>query len=132
MRIYPTDSPRAAARILALAMIVDGDLAPAELRTLARTGVLEEIDIDFDTFQDLMGELCEDMLIDAAGRRDVELEPEALDRMLGEVRDPALRRRLLAAMSRIADADGVLADAEATLLAHAAAAWSGDRLPAAA
>lgn len=132
MRTYPTDSPRAAARILALAMIVDGDLAPAELRELARTGVLQEIDVDFDTFQDLLGELCEDMLIDAAGRRDVELDPEAIDLMLAQVRDPALRRRVLAAMSRIADADGVLADAEATLLAHAAAAWSGDRQAAAA
>lgn len=132
MRSYPTDSPRAAARILALAMIVDGDLAPAELQALARTGVLQDIDIDFEAFQDLLGDLCEDMLIDAAGRRDVELDPEAIDAMLAEVRDPALRRRLLAAMSRIADADGVLADAEATLLAHAAAAWSGERLPAAA
>ncbi|WEF32705.1 TerB family tellurite resistance protein [Pseudoduganella chitinolytica] len=132
MRSYPTDSPRAAARILALATIVDGDLAPAELQALARTGVLQDIDIDFETFQDLLGDLCEDMLIDAAGRRDVELDPEAIDAMLAEVRDPALRRRLLAAMSRIADADGVLADAEATLLAHAAAAWSGERLPAAA
>jgi len=130
MRTYPVDSASAAARILALSMIVDGDLAPAELRALAHSKVLDHIEIDFDTFHTLLGELCEDMIVDASGRRNVELEPEALDTMFAEIRDPALRRRLLQAMSRIADADGVLADAEATLLAHAAAVWSGDRLAA--
>lgn len=127
MRTYPADSASAAARILALSMIVDGDLAAAELRALAHSKILDHIEIDLDTFQALLGELCEDLLIDASGHRNVELEPELLDAVLDEVRDPALRRKLLQAMSRIADADGVLADAEATLLAHAAAAWSGQR-----
>lgn len=130
MRTYPTDSASAAARILALSMIVDGDLAAAELRALAHSKVLDHIDIDTDAFHALLGELCEDLLIDASGRRNVELEPELLDAVLDEIRDPALRRKLLQAMSKIADADGVLADAEATLLAHAAAAWSGERLAA--
>ena len=130
MRTYPTDSASAAARILALSMIVDGDLAPAELRALAHSKVLDHIEIDFAAFQALLGELCEDLLIDASSRRNVELEPELLDVVLDEIRDPALRRKLLQAMSQIADADGVLADAEATLLAHAAAAWTGQRLAA--
>lgn len=132
MRSYPQNSANAAGRLLALSMVIDGNLAPAELRTLSATHLLDEIDIDVDTFQGLIGDLCEDMLESAGGQRNVELEPDTLDTLLAEITAPLLRRKLLGAMSKITDADGVLTDAEATLLAHAAAAWSGDKLPAAA
>ncbi|MFM2118860.1 MAG: hypothetical protein RL722_328, partial [Pseudomonadota bacterium] len=36
MRHYPRNSPQAAARLVALTLVADGHLAPAELEALAR------------------------------------------------------------------------------------------------
>lgn len=126
MRNYATDSASAAGRIVALTMMVDGHVAPSELQALTRSRLLDYIDIDIATFHDLLEELCQDMLTSAVRQECVVLEPATIDALLGEIRDPSLRRHLLRAMWGIADADGVLADAEATLLARACIMWSAE------
>ena len=126
MRHYEENTASAAGRIVALAMVVDGALAPSELRALTRTRLLEHIDIDIDTFHGLLEDLCNDLLTSSVTQGHVELAPAPIASLLGEVTDPGLRRRLLRAMWAIADADGVLADAEATLLARACAMWSAE------
>jgi len=126
MRHYEENTASAAGRIVALAMVVDGALAPSELRALTRPRLLEHIDIDIDTFHGLLEDLCNDLLTSSVKQGHVELAPATIDSLLGEVTDPGLRRRLLRAMWAIADADGVLADAEATLLARACAMWSAE------
>jgi len=124
MRHYQENSASAAGRIVALAMVVDGALAPAELRALTRTRLLEHIDIDIDTFHGLLEDLCHDLLTSSVEQGHVIIDAATMDSLLAEIGDPDLRRRLLRAMWAIADADGVLADAEATLLARACAMWS--------
>jgi uncharacterized tellurite resistance protein B-like protein len=124
MRHYQENSASAAGRIVALAMVVDGALAPAELRALTRTRLLEHIDIDIDTFHGLLEDLCHDLLTSSVEQGHVVIDAATMDSLLAEIGDPDLRRRLLRAMWAIADADGVLADAEATLLARACAMWS--------
>jgi len=124
MRHYQENSASAAGRIVALAMVVDGALAPAELRALTRTRLLEHIDIDIDTFHGLLEDLCHDLLTSSVEQGHVVIDAATMDSLLAEIADPDLRRRLLRAMWAIADADGVLADAEATLLARACAMWS--------
>jgi uncharacterized tellurite resistance protein B-like protein len=124
MRHYQENSASAAGRIVALAMVVDGALAPAELRALTRTRLLEHIDIDIDTFHGLLEDLCHDLLTSSVEQGHVVIDATTMDSLLAEIADPDLRRRLLRAMWAIADADGVLADAEATLLARACAMWS--------
>lgn len=126
MRHYETDSASAAGRILALSMVVDGNLAPAELHALQRSRLLEYINIDIDTFHDLMSDLCHDMLSTSVKHEHVVLDKTTIDALLGEIHNPELRRELLRAMWNIADADGVLADAEARLLACACAVWSAE------
>lgn len=126
MRHYKTDSASAAGRIVALCMVVDGNMAPSELQALQRSRLLEYIDIDIDTFHDLVGDLCQDMLSTSVKHEHVELDGATIDALLGEIHDPVLRRALLRAMWNIADADGVLADAEAKLLSRACAVWSAE------
>lgn len=126
MRHYETDSASAAGRLVALCMVVDGNMAPSELQALQRSRLLDYIDIDIDTFHDLVDELCQDMLSTAVKHEHVVLDEDTIDALLGEIRDPALRRQLLRAMWKIADADGVLADAEAKLLARACLVWSAE------
>ena len=124
MRNYVTDSASAAGRLVALCMVVDGNMAPSELQALQRSRLLDYIDIDIDAFHDLVDELCQDMLSTSVQHDHVVLDEATIDALLIEIQDPALRRQLLRAMWSIADADGVLADAEAKLLARACAMWS--------
>jgi uncharacterized tellurite resistance protein B-like protein len=56
----------------------------------------------------------------------VQLDPAQIDKLLAEIDEPDLRRRLLQALWQIADADGWLADAEAVLLARAGTVWSAE------
>jgi len=126
MRHYPSNSASAAGRILALCMVIDGNLAPSELRALTRSRLLEYIQIDIDTFHGLLDQLCQDMLTSSVQQECVVLPEATIDALLAEIGDPELRRQLLQAMWSIADADGVLADAEAKLLARACVIWSAE------
>ena len=126
MRHYPQNSASAAGRVLALTMLVDGHMAPAELRALERTRLLEHIDIGMDSFHDLVQDLCDDLLSSNVRNDHVELDPALLDQLLAEIDDADLRRQLLRGMWQIADADGVLADGEAKLLARACAVWAAE------
>lgn len=126
MRHYETDSASAAGRIVALCMVVDGNMAPSELQALQRSRLLDYIDISVDDFHALVTELCEDILSTSVKHEHVVLDESTIDALLDEIRAPELRRELLRAMWKIADADGVLADAEAKLLSRACTVWAAE------
>lgn len=125
MRIYATDSPRAVSRLLALAMIVDGHLAPAELKAMRHSGVLQGVGIGEDDFDDVVQELCEDLLATAhqRGAGEVEIDAKLLDGLLHDVEDPALRMGTMKAMLDIVHADTVLDGRETLLIQRAFKAW---------
>lgn len=125
MRPYVTNSPYAAGRLLALTMVVDGNLAESELSAMQRSPVLKYVALDQSEFQQLLNDLCDDLL-NASSRGLVQIEPALIDSLLAEIDDPDLRRHLLQAMWNIADADGWLADGEAILLGRAGAAWGAE------
>lgn len=130
MRQYPTDSPKAMSRLLALAMIVDGRLAPQELKSLHRSGVLAALRVSEDTFDETAGELCQDLLATSVDRAAgvVDLAPEVIDRLLDEVQDGALRAVVLTGMREIVVADRVIDHRERQLLRRAMHAWTTDPL----
>lgn len=125
MRSYEINSKQAAGRLLALTMVVDGNLAPSELLALDRSRVFHDMALDSAIFQQLLQELCDDLLTNAA-RGLVQIEPALIDQLLLEIDEPDLRRQLLQAMWKIADADGWLADGEAVLLARASLRWGAE------
>lgn len=125
MRSYLVDSPHAAGRILALTMIVDGNLAGSELAAMDRTKILGHIDLDHADFQVLLHDLCNDLLT-STSHGTIQVDNVLIDGLLGEIENPELRRTLLRAMWSIADADGWLADAEAILLTRASNAWAAE------
>lgn len=136
MRNYPTDSPKAMSRLLALAMIADGRLAPQELKTLHRSRVLEVLGVSEDTFDETAGELTQDLLTHSTNREAgmVEIEPATIEALLLEVQDPVLRALVLKGMLDIVRADNLIDHRERRLLRRAMAAWGDDTsdLPAAA
>lgn len=125
MRSYAINSTNAAGRILALTMVVDGNLAPSELAAMDRTRILDHVDLDQSAFQQLLQELCDDLLTGAV-HGVVQIDTRLIDHLLAEIEEPDLRRRLLQTMWNIADADGWLADGEAVLLARASVMWGAE------
>jgi uncharacterized tellurite resistance protein B-like protein len=134
MRTYPTDSAEAVSRLLALTMIADGHLAPSELKAMRASGSIPaHAALDEDGFDDVVRDLCEDLLASAARRcsAEVEIDSRLLDALLGEVRDPALRLSVMKTMLDIVHADSVLDARETLLIQRAFKAWSVERLEAA-
>ncbi len=125
MRAYEINSKQAAGRLLALTMVVDGNLAPSELLALDKSRILSHVALDPSSFQQLLQELCDDLLTGASHGL-VQLNPALIDQLLLEIDQPDLRRQLLRAMWQIADADGWLADGEAVLLARASSQWGAE------
>lgn len=127
MRTYASDSPEAVCRLLALSMIVDGHLAPSELKAMQHSAILERVGADADTFDAVVLALCEDLLARAArqGRIEVELDRRLLDSVLGDLRDPLLRMCTLKAMLDIVHADRLIDSREHLLLQRALRRWSG-------
>jgi uncharacterized tellurite resistance protein B-like protein len=125
MRTYASDSPQAVCRLLALAMIVDGHLAPSELRALRHSGILQRVGVDEALFDDVVQEVCEDLLATADRRcaSEVEIDSRMLDTLLHEVGDPALQMALMKAMLDIVHADEVLDGRESLLIQRGFKAW---------
>lgn len=126
MRSYEPDSLRARARLLALSMVVDGHIDPAELKVLDDAPVLHGLQLDTALFRDVLDELCSDMLRTAVRGGAVELGTALLDGVLAEITDPALQGRMLEAMWKIVHADQRLVDAESVLLTRACRLWWPD------
>lgn len=128
MRSYPDDSTEAVARVVSLAMLVDGGLDPAETALLARSGVIEQLGLSPDGFDQVVQDFCHDLLQCSAhwsaGR--LRLSPEVVEQLLGEIRQPAQRVRLLRTMLEIVAADGRVTQAEAALLSDAMRRWGDD------
>jgi uncharacterized tellurite resistance protein B-like protein len=126
MRSYPNDSQEAVCRLLALTMIVDGHLAPSELKAMQHCGVLERVGAGADAFDHVVQALCEDLLANAIGLDcgTIALDRDMLDGLLGEITDPLLRMCTLKAMLEIVDADRLVDSREHLLLQRALRTWS--------
>lgn len=134
MKTYPTDSQEAVCRLLALSMIVDGHVAPAEIRAMEHCAILERIGADTASFDAVVHALCEDLLCTARFRAgiEVDLDKRLIDSLLDEVADPLLRMCTLKAMLDIVHADSTIDSREHLLLQRAMKKWSSpahDGLP---
>lgn len=125
MRAYAINSPQAAGRLMALTIISDGNVAPAELAAMHRSRILDHVELGEAEFDQVLHDLCNDLLT-TTRHGVVQIDPELIDQMLLEIAHPDLRRKLLQAMWKIADADDWLADAEAVLLNRASQAWGAE------
>lgn len=125
MRSYPTNSSFAAGRILALTIISDGSVPPDELEAMYRSRILQYLSLDELEFKQVLHELCDDLLATTT-HGIVNIEPSLIDLLLQEIEDENLRRKLLQAMWKIADADDWLSNGEAVLLSRASITWAAE------
>ena len=125
MRTYPCNSPQAAARIVALTVLADGDIDKTEIDLLDRLAVHEQLGLDRQEFQALLDSLCEDLL--SSGQLQwadaCPVDDRTLADLMGEIEDPLLRRKLLRLCIEIAEADAMVADGESIVLTAAVEHW---------
>jgi len=125
MRRYPTNSPQAAARIVALTVLADGDVATAELDLLARADVQAQLGLDRDALSTVLHDAFDDL--EPGARMSMPntcpVDEFILRDIVGEIEDPALQKRLLRLCIDIANSDGRVDIAECIIISSAMDHW---------
>jgi len=129
MRSYPRNSPQAAARIVALAMLADGSLSKKELDTFDRLSVHTQIGLGKPEFHSVVQTLCEDLLSAAhsSWSEMCRVDPQTLAELMAEIDLPELRRKLIDLCVAVVEADGHVADGESIVLEAGLEHWGLQR-----
>ncbi|MGB4925712.1 MAG: TerB family tellurite resistance protein [Giesbergeria sp.] len=125
MRRYPVNSPQAAARIVALTVIADGDIGEAEIEWLDRLSVHEQLGLARHELHTLLDTFCEDLL--SSGQLNwadaCPVDECTLADLMGEIQDPSLRLKLLRWCVEVAESDAHVAQGESIVLVAAVEHW---------
>ena len=125
MRSYPANSPQAAARIVALTVVADGDIGGAEIEWLDRLAVHEQLGLARHELHALLDSFCEDLLSsDQLKWADAcPVDECTLADLMGEIQDPALRLKLLRLCVELAEVDAQVHEGESIVLVAAVEHW---------
>lgn len=125
MRRYPVNSPQAAARIVALTLVADGDIGDAEIELLDRLAVHQQLGLQRAELHALLDSFCEDLL--SSGQlhwADVcPVDELTLANLIGEIQDPAVRLKVLRLCVQLAAVDDRVDEGESIVLAAAVEQW---------
>ena len=125
MRSYPVNSPQAAARIIALTVVADGDIGAAEIEWLDRLAVHQQLGLGRHELHALLDIFCEDLLSsDQLKWADAcPVDERTLTDLMGEIQDRALRLKLLRLCVELAQVDAHVGDGESSVLVAAVEHW---------
>lgn len=125
MRPYPRNSPQAAARIVALTLLADGQLQRAEMSSLETLGVAARLGLRRYELHAVVHDFCADLIENARDDRDDDcrITPALIGLLLADIDDLALQRRVLALCAGVARADGRLDDGESIVIGAAIEQW---------
>jgi len=125
MRHYPRNSPQAAARIIALTVVADGDIGRPELDLLQWLGVHAQLGLERHELHDVLDAFCEDLLssqqlkwADACP-----VDERTLAELMRDIEEPTLRKRLLRLCIELAESDAHVAEGEQIVLNAAVEHW---------
>jgi uncharacterized tellurite resistance protein B-like protein len=122
MRHYPQNSPQAAARIVALALLADGHVCKRELDALDQVAAHEQLGLSRQELHSVVQTFCEDLLIAAQLSWDTACRVDAatMAELMAEVDDPVLWRKVMRLCGAVIDADGHVSDGELIVIRAAA------------
>ena len=125
MRHYPRNSPQAAGRILALALLSDGHLSKRELDMLDRLDAHTTLGLGRTELHTVVHSFCEDLLssMHLSWGDACQVDQATLASLMADIDDPALRQTLLRLCLAIVDADDHVADGESVMLTAAVDQW---------
>ncbi|MEK8088073.1 tellurite resistance TerB family protein [Aquabacterium sp. A3] len=112
MRNPACNSPEAAARILALSLLADGQVSPSELNRLRQLDVDGRLGLPPGGFEEVLRQVSQ--------RQDAQ---QALLASMADVTDPGLRLIVLQLCGAAIDADAHVADEERRVLQQLADHW---------
>ncbi|RZL39900.1 MAG: TerB family tellurite resistance protein [Rubrivivax sp.] len=125
MRTYFTDSPEAAARIVALVLVADGHVCRSEIDALNHLNIERELGLPAGGFAQQIQTLCEDLLAGAGASGSIVsgVDELTLAAFMAEVQQPELQRTVMKLARAAANADLHLADGEFVVLNAARQHW---------
>jgi hypothetical protein len=125
MRSYPTNSPQAAGRILALMLIADGNVCTSEIGALIQQGAEPRLGLADGSLGVLLRDLCEDLMLGGyhGGALSGFLDDDSLRSMMAELTHPPLQAEVMALAHAAAGSDTHLAEGEAFILDAARRHW---------
>ena len=128
MRTYTCNSPQAAGRIVAIALLADGHLSSEELAALHRARIADRLGLAPGEFGKIVQGLCEDLLTSShLNWSDAcKLDSNVMQHVMRELDDPELRAEVLNLCHVAVYADRHVADTEVALLASLSRAWQQD------
>lgn len=131
MRNYPHNSPQAAARIVALALLADGSLCKREIDVLDRLDAQGQIGLGRSELHGVVHEFCEDLMcsMQLTWEDACRVDEHTLRALLAEISDPALRRLVLQLCRQVIEVDAHVSEGEALLLSSASAQWGLPHAP---
>ena len=125
MRSYPVNSPQAAARIVALTVVADGDIGDTEIELLDRLAAHEQLGLGRQELHAVMDSFCEDLL--SSGQLEwadaCPVDERTLADLMSEINDPALRLKMLRLCVQLAEVDAQVDAGESIVLAAAVEQW---------
>ncbi|HET7795462.1 MAG TPA: TerB family tellurite resistance protein [Rhizobacter sp.] len=123
LRSYPRNTPEAAARIVALALIANGRIQAVEVAALDALHAHERLGLTPQRWHAVIHDLCTDLLGPARCGDDACVSSELLGHLLDEVDDDRLRHVVLHLCSAVVQADRQIDDAESFVLLGAIERW---------
>lgn len=125
MRKYAQNSPQAAARIIALTIVADGEPDKTEFELLDELAVHQQLGLSRDALHAVLDTFCEDLLSSKqlAWADNCPVDEYTLSELMREIDEPALRRKVLDVCIRLAEADGHVATGESVVLVAAVEHW---------
>jgi hypothetical protein len=125
MRSYSINSPEAAARIVALTMMADGNLLREELVVLDKLRAPEQLGLSEEQMDEVLNVFCQDLK--SATRLSwadaCHVDARTLAELMAEVDDPALRLRVLQICRALVEADAQVAEGESLVLSAMVEYW---------
>lgn len=125
MRRYPRNSPQAAARILALTVVADGDIGDAEVALLDRLQAHTQLGLKRHELHEVLDAFCEDLLssMQLAWADACPVDERTLAELMSQIDDPSLQRTLMRLCVGLAEIDAHVAEGESIVLNAAVEHW---------
>lgn len=125
MRRYPTNSPQAAARVVALTLLADGIVSRGELGSLGRFDMYQRLGLDNKAMQTVLEDFARDLYEFGVPAWDHTggLHPLVVQCVLDDVTDPQMRAEIYQICRDVAEADSHLSNGEQAVLQLAISQW---------
>ena len=125
MRSYTPNSPQAAARVVAMALLADGHLSMTELHAVDTLKVTRCLGLDASHFADVLEGFCQDLLVSHRGpwTGSSQLDEHIRLELLYEITHPEIQQQVLNLCAALIQSDGHVADNEMLMLDALAGAW---------